>query len=936
MRNLLVAHFLSLLICVLSINNTFASPLELTDQEKNWIKQNPVINFTGDPNWLPYEAFDASGKYYGIVADHLQEIKQKSQLSFNAIPVKSWSESLKIAIAGKVDVISGDIADLVLNQNFIPIDTYSVNPIIIVMGTTQHYVDNLDEIKDKQIAIIKGYGYTADIFTTYPDISFIEVQNIQEGLNAVATGKTDAMLATMALASYHIAEMGLHNIKIVGKIPIEMKLTLFVSKESPVLYSILNKSMLSISDESKHKIVQKWIKQKYIEKVDYQLPIQLSLIAFIIVALVILRFFRLQKINCKLLAEKTAQLAFQHSALNQHAIVSISDAKGNITYANDKFEQISQYSVDELIGKNHRILKSDFHPESFFIDMWETISSGKTWHGEIQNKAKDGSLYWVSSTIVPYLNRQGKPEQYIAIRTDITDVKYSHDRLNLTLSATGDAVWDWNIITGDFIVTPVYETMLGYKTNELLPTIDTWLNSVHPDDMPQVQDTLRNYFDGKADIYQVELRLRCKDNSWKWVLCRGKVINKDSSGNPVTMMGLHTDITNRKALELEILQEKEHADKANKAKSEFLSSMSHELRTPLNAILGFSQLMADDPSEPLTENQADSVHYILKSGKHLLSLINDILDLSKIESGNIDLSIEPLSINDILDECISLIRPFAEAHNITINLQNRANDSLQVLADYTRIKQVILNLLSNAIKYNTKKGWVTLNCEAIGNNKLRIIIKDAGTGIEKDQQRKLFSPFERLGAENSDIEGTGIGLVVCKELMGKMQGAIGFKSEVGVGSSFWAEIPLSTQNKSNQTDSVSDETESNKKKNVSGTILYIEDNPANVHLVEKIVSRFTGLNLISAHTAELGISIAYSKDISLILMDINLPGINGIEALQELRANPKTQSIPIVAVTAEATAKDINRGIDAGFDQYLSKPFHLPEMQGIIELYCIK
>jgi len=933
MRNLLLAQRLSLLICVLFMHNTFASSLELTDQEKNWIKQNPVINFTGDPNWLPYEAFDASGKHYGIVADHLQEIKQKSQLAFNEIPVKSWSESLKVAMTGKVDVISGDVADVVLNQNFIPIDTYSVNPIVIIMGIKQNYVETLDQIKDKRIAIIKGYGYTADVFTTYPDIAFIEVQNIQEGLNAVATGKIDAMLSTMALASYHIAEMGLHNIKIVGKTPIEMKLTLFVSKESPVLYSILNKSMLSISDESKHKIVQKWIKQKYIEKVDYQRPIQLALIAFIIIALIILRFFRLQKINSRLLAEKTAQLAFQHSALNQHAIVSITDAKGNITYANDKFEQISQYSLDELIGRNHRILKSDFHPESFFLDMWKTISSGKTWHGEIQNKAKDGSLYWVSSTIVPYLNKQGKPEQYVAIRTEITDVKYSHDRLNITLSATGDAVWDWNIITGEFIVTPVYETMLGYKANELPPHIDTWLNSVHPDDMPRVQDTLKDYFDGNADIYQVELRLRCKDNSWKWVLCRGKVINKDSTGNPIKMMGLHTDIGNRKALELEIRQEKEHANKANKAKSEFLSSMSHELRTPLNAILGFSQLMADDPSEPLTENQADSVHYILKSGKHLLTLINDILDLSKIESGNVDLSIEPLSINDILDECISLIRPFAEMHDITINLQNRENNLFQVLADYTRIKQVILNLLSNAIKYNSKNGGVTLNYEVIENNKLRIIIKDTGSGIAKDQQSKLFSPFERLGAENSDIEGTGIGLVVCKELMEKMQGLIGFKSEMGVGSSFWVEIPLSTQKKSNQTDSLSDETKSNND-NVSGTILYIEDNPANVRLVEKIVSRFTGLKLISTHTAELGISIAYSKDISLILMDINLPGINGIEALHELRANPKTQSIPIVAVSAEATTKSINRGIDAGFNQYLSKPFHLPDMQEIIELYC--
>lgn len=271
MNKFLLSKFkiFSFFACVFSINFSFASLPELTDQEKNWIKQNPVINFTGDPNWLPYEGFDANGVYYGIVAEHLQEITRQSALTFQTIPVISWTEALNTALEGKVDVISGDAADAILNKNFKPIKPYSINPIVIIMGDHHNYVDDLMEIKDKRIAIIKDYGYTADIFKNYPDFSFTAVENIQEGLEGVSTRKFDAMLATMALASYTIAEMGVHNIKIVGKTPVIMELTLFVSKQKPMLYSILNKSMQLIPGETKHKIVQKWGAQEYVEKVDY-------------------------------------------------------------------------------------------------------------------------------------------------------------------------------------------------------------------------------------------------------------------------------------------------------------------------------------------------------------------------------------------------------------------------------------------------------------------------------------------------------------------------------------------------------------------------------------------------------------------------------------------------------------------------------------------
>ena len=618
--------------------------------------------------------------------------------------------------------------------------------------------------------------------------------------------------------------------------------------------------------------------------------------------------------------------------------VIATDDRGRVTLLNPLAEKLTGWKQADAAGHPVADIFHIIHKETrlpAFIPVMDTLKKG-TIHGLANHTvliARDGSECDIADSCAPIRDRDGQIIGVVLVFSDVTD-EYAvqqalRDQQFYTRSLIESNIDALMTTDPSGIITDVNQQMIALTGCARGALIGTPFKNYFTDPARAEAGIKQVLSEKKVTDYELTTRAR---NGKETEVSYNAATFYNAEGKLQGVFAAARDITERKRLD-QVLHDKNTelenakllAEKANLAKSIFLSQMSHELRTPLNAILGFAQLL-EISSPPPSEIQMQRLHQIVKAGWYLLELINEILDLAVIESGKLSLSQEAVSLSEVMRECQSMIEPEAVKHAIHVNFIP-FDESWFAHADRTRVKQVLINLLSNAIKYNRELGTVVVECSVSSPDRIQISIKDSGEGLPPEKLLQLFQPFNRLGQENGAEEGTGIGLVVTKQLIELMGGTISVKSTVGVGSEFCIELlrDIAPQLIRLKPDDVSIKTSG------KATLLYIEDNPANLMLVEQIIEGHPDVRMLSARDALKGIALARAHLPNVILMDINLPGISGIEALKILIDDPATMHIPVIALSANAMLRDIEKGLGTGFFRYLTKPIKINEFMKALE-----
>ena len=630
----------------------------------------------------------------------------------------------------------------------------------------------------------------------------------------------------------------------------------------------------------------------------------------------------------------------QKFALDQHAIVSITDLAGRITYANDRFCDVSGFARQELLGSNHLIVNSGVHPTEFFEGMWESLLDGQVWRGEVCNRSKEGVLYWLDATHVPLMGADGRPEQFIAIRTDITARKVIEAQLEdqlrfveVLLETTPTAIYLKDTHGRYLRFNKAFEALAGLTRSQ-------WIGKTVFDMAPGPSATAMHAADQvlfqtkKGQSYETSFT-----NHSTGEVRMGLYVNEaltNNQGEVTGLVGTILDITERNRIEQTLREAKRTAEAASQAKSDFLANMSHEIRTPMNGVIGMTDLALDTPLNPV---QREYLTIVKNSAQSLMVILNDVLDFSKIEAGKLDIESIAFSVADTLAETLKTLVARAEQKGLALVFEPTPGLPSRVRGDPGRIRQVLTNLCDNAIKF-TAQGSVTVkvHCTPVEGDafELQLSVRDTGVGIAAEKQQGVFEAFQQADTSTTrQFGGTGLGLTICARLVALMGGRIWVESTPGQGSTFHftvlvqgvaAQEPVLALPAASPSLPTAAPLAS-----ASLKILLVEDHPINQKLAMTLLRKW-GYETVLAHNGQEAVDLFPMQTWDVVLMDMQMPVMGGVEATRLIRASePAGQHTPIVAMTANAMDADQQACFEAGMDAHLAKPFNASGLQAIIE-----
>lgn len=632
-----------------------------------------------------------------------------------------------------------------------------------------------------------------------------------------------------------------------------------------------------------------------------------------------------------------------------------------LTFVNEAYCRAFERTARELLGRSFLTLVPEKEHETIIQHVQGFIEGQyTTLNYEHEITTANGEHRWQHWTDRAILNRQGQVVEIQSVGRDITEKKLaeealriSEERFNLAMQGSNDGLWDWNAITNEVYYSPRWKRMLGYEEHEIGNNLEEWKDRIHPDDFPHVQACLEAYFQGKTQHYENTHRIRHKAGHYLWVLDRGIGLWNEAGNQPYRLVGTHTDLTKQKDIEAQLQTAKEAAEAANHAKSVFLANMSHELRTPLNGILGYAQILARDPV--LKQKQQEGVQIIQRSGEHLLTLINDILDLSKIEAGKLELNPEELQLPRFLQDIVDLFTLRAQQKGIEFEYiqipplfyhpQTKPEDKPAyehtfpaiVKADEKRLRQILLNLLGNAIKF-TEKGQVIFKviCQE---EKIQFVVEDSGVGIAEEDVNKIFEPFQQAGKSNLQAEGTGLGLPITRKLVQMMGGELQLETRFNIGSSFWFEIPVQiisyleseTTITKAPTPFITGFKHTPDKQTFK--VLIVDDKWENRLVIVNLLTPL-GFTVSEAENGQNALEKLATDPPDIILMDLKMPVMNGFECSQHIRQNPQWNDIVIIAFSASVFEYEREKSLKAGCNAFLNKPLNINDFFTLLEEHC--